>query len=145
MDSDNFAIAEEAPELKRSTPFPFSYDDDEAGEKFEICCVCHENSTESTLIECPKCSYWFHEKCIYIPRGEFGEKMQFNCPYCLQQKLRCSCGENNKYNIEMVKCTKCHFYVHKACEIHHPIDIKTFICSHCRSQIIEDNDDGMII
>ncbi|KAK8860202.1 hypothetical protein M9Y10_011867 [Tritrichomonas musculus] len=139
----NYNTAEEAPPLVSPTPYPLDENDDD-DEKFEIACVCNKQTPNCSLVQCEKCNYWFHKGCIYIPREPTGEYSNFYCPYCLQQKIRCKCGDSSKYNEEMIMCSKCHFYVHKKCELTDP-KIKDFICSHCASKESNANDDGMLL
>lgn len=144
MNYENFKTAEEAPVL--AAPIPYSLDDvDDDEEKFEISCICNKQSDQCSLVQCEKCGYWFHRGCVFIPRKSTGEFSNFYCPFCLQQKIRCQCGDSSKYNEELIKCEKCHFHVHKRCELTDPSQFKHFICSHCIKQNENDNGDGLTI
>ena len=45
-----------------------------------------ESSSEvdgtSEIKVCMKCSEWFHEKCLKIPKSVFSRKSSYNCPDC---------------------------------------------------------------
>ena len=146
MDFDKYKTAEEAPPLVAPTPYPLDDGDDESDEKFEISCVCNKPLPNCSLVQCEKCNYWFHKGCIFIPRNPTGEYSNFYCRYCLQQKIRCQCGNSSKYNEELIKCSKCHFFVHKKCEMTDEKSLmKQFICSCCSNQNDNNNDDGMVL
>lgn len=146
MNYESFNTAEEAPPLAPPTPYSLDEIDDDDDEKFEISCVCNKQTSNCSLVQCEKCGYWFHKSCIFIPRNPTGEYANFYCPYCLQQKIRCQCGDSTKYNEELIKCDKCHFHVHKKCELNQQnIQLKKFICAHCSKQNENGNDDGLVI
>jgi hypothetical protein len=94
-------------------PDPVYFRDAETGE-FGLRCVCGEARVGETLVQCEKCDFWLHSMCVNVARDSKDE--QFYCPFCLEKRIRCVCGEFTKYSEPLVQCRKCQMWSHKTCE-----------------------------
>merc|ERR1711933_390556 len=59
---------------------------DEDSDQTKLYCICRKPDDGSAMIQCPKCSEWFHIRCIKITesqRKRLKYADQFNrCPLC---------------------------------------------------------------
>ena len=78
-----------------------------------IRCVCGEAETDCLLVPCVQCGYYVHGRCVCVPRVTDTTKCV--CPFCSGHKIRCTCEQPMKFDEPLIQCTKCKFWMHKAC------------------------------
>ena len=108
---------------------------DQNKKHFNVRCVCDIETlnrcrnNNAFLIQCSKCGFFVHGMCVGI--AKYTKKYTI-CPYCLKRSIRCSCGENKKYDEPLIQCEKCHFWVHKSCAgLSFGRNPQNFICYEC--------------
>ena len=103
-------------------------------------CFCDCTVELGFMLQCEKCETWQHAKCVNLNPITVGER--YICPICSQKHIKCSCGDNFDYKNNLIKCTKCHYYVHKQCEGLDigPCNPSKFICSQCGGKLLSLND-----
>lgn len=90
-------------------------------------CVCGETETNCLLVPCVKCGHHLHGKCVCVPRVK-----KYVCPFCAGKKLRCNCDQNMVYDVPIIQCSVCKFWVHKQCAGFLPgIIPDNFVCWGC--------------
>lgn len=110
-------------------PEPTYIDEPQGGERYGIRCVCKKGVAEGFLIQCDKCNFWLHGRCVCIARST---RESYICPFCLGHAIRCKCNQNMKYDEPIVQCQRCKFWVHKSCEnLMFGIVPQNFICHRC--------------
>lgn len=103
--------------------------DEPSGDRYGIRCVCKKGVPDGFLIQCDKCNFWLHGRCVCIARST---KDSYICPFCSGQVIRCKCNNNMLYDIPIVQCQRCKLYVHKTCEdLMFGIVPQNFICHRC--------------
>ncbi|OHS96693.1 hypothetical protein TRFO_09858 [Tritrichomonas foetus] len=108
---------------------PSFFRDPETGE-YGMHCVCGKVHVDGLLIQCEHCDLWLHGMCVNIPR--LSPSDPYICPFCLGQRIKCSCGNTMAFNDPLIRCSKCNFYFHKECEgLFFGVVPKNFICSRC--------------
>ena len=51
--------------------------------EIKVYCSCRlPEDKKQRMAKCMKCSEWFHEKCLKIPKSVFSRKSSYNCPDC---------------------------------------------------------------
>lgn len=84
---------------------------DQKDGEYTVRCVCGKNINDDILVLCDRCQNWLHGSCVNIARTL--ENEPYYCPFCIQQVIRCSCGNNDDYTLPLIQCTVCHYFVHK--------------------------------
>ena len=109
-------------------PEPVFFDDPVNG-RYGIRCICKKCVAEGFLIQCDSCGYWLHGHCVCMAKPT---RESYICPFCYTRVIRCSCNQNTRYDIPIVQCKRCKFYVHKTCEdLNFGIVPHNFICKKC--------------
>ena len=110
-------------------PPPSFYRDARNGE-YGLRCVCGEAHTTDGMVECDKCDFWLHNMCVNIART--GKNEPYICPFCANQKIRCLCGKNMKYDEPLIQCAICGNWSHKECEnLDFGANPARFVCRKC--------------
>ena len=95
-----------------------------------IRCVCGEAETDCLLVPCVQCGYFVHGKCVCVPR--ITDTLKYVCPFCSGRKIRCLCEQPLKFDEPIIQCTKCNFWMHKACAgFLCGRDPEGFVCFNC--------------
>lgn len=107
---------------------PSYFRDPESGD-YGMHCVCGKSHTDGLLLQCEHCELWLHGMCVNVPRSPTDP---YFCPFCLGQRIKCTCDSNMDYSIPLIRCSKCKFWFHKECqELYFGVVPKTFICTKC--------------
>lgn len=107
---------------------PSYFRDPESGD-YGMHCVCGKSHTDGLLLQCEHCELWLHGMCVNVPRSP---NDPYICPFCLGQRIKCSCGLTMDYSIPIIRCSKCQFWFHKECqELYFGVVPKNFVCQKC--------------
>ena len=119
--------------MAKDPPEPTICKNDKTGEIFGLRCTCeNKNWAGKTIVRCSKCGFFCHGECVGVARVTPFIEQHFICPFCEGFALRCTCGNNMKYDEPIIKCVICGYYTHKSCaHLLFGRNPPHFVCSFC--------------